>query len=57
MKLLIDSFVLIGVIAVTFASIARCIEAWYQLSQTPNLATWASIKQWFKNFFSVEKYK
>jgi hypothetical protein len=44
-------------IAVAFSAIARCIEAWYQLSQTPGLSSWAKITQWWKNFWSVEKYK
>ena len=44
-------------IAVAFSSIARCVEAWYQLSQTPGLSSWASIVQWWKNFWSVEKYQ
>jgi len=44
-------------IAVAFSSIARCLEAWYQLSQTPGLNNWASIVQWWKNFWSVERYE
>lgn len=43
-------------IAVMFSAIARCIEAWYQLSQTQGLSNWASIKQWWNNFWSIEKY-
>lgn len=44
-------------IAMAFSAIARCVEAWYQLSQTPGLNSWASIVQWWKNFWSLEKYE
>lgn len=48
---------LIAGIATAFSAVARCIEAWYQLSQTPGLSSWASIVQWWKNFWSIEKYQ
>jgi hypothetical protein len=47
----------IGGFAVAFSAIARCLEAWYQLSQKPDLNSWAKIVQWWKNFWSVEKYE
>lgn len=55
-QLLISIAGAIAGIAVAFAAVARLIEAWYQLSQTPGLSSWNSIKQWWKNFWSIEKY-
>lgn len=46
----------IGGVAVMFSAIARCVEAWYQLSQKPGLSSWGNIVQWWKNFWSIEKY-
>ena len=47
---------IIRAIAVAFSAIIRCIEAWYQLTQTPDLNTWGKIVQWWKNFWSTETY-
>jgi hypothetical protein len=56
-QMLISFVGLIAGVAVAFSSVARCVEAWYQLSQTPGLSSWSNIKQWWNNFWSIEKYK
>jgi len=48
---------LVAGIATAFSAVARCVEAWYQLSQTPGLSSWSRIVQWFKNFWSIETYQ
>ncbi len=56
LQVIISIFAVIAGIAVAFSAIARCFEAWYQLSQKPGLSSWGNIVQWWKNFWSIEKY-
>ena len=56
LQVIISIFAVVAGIAVAFSAIARCVEAWYQLSQKPGLNSWGSIVQWWKNFWSIEKY-
>jgi hypothetical protein len=56
MKLLISILTIAGLIIGLISIVVRAIESIYQLSQTIDLSSYAKIKQFLVNFFTVETY-